>query len=147
MNDIVSCVIGLAIVVMLLGGGVFIGYSLIKKQRKLQLDLAELLRLLDRSQTDVAGLCSAAVAVDKRLALLESELGNLIGVVSMRDSEVTKANEPMDEIDEAGAAEQGYRLAIERIHDGADAEELVKHCGLTRDEAMLLLRLHGRNRV
>jgi hypothetical protein len=39
---------------------------------------------------------------------------------------------------------QGYAFAIEKIQRGVNIDELVKSCGLTRDEAVLLMRLHGK---
>jgi hypothetical protein len=39
---------------------------------------------------------------------------------------------------------QDYADAIQKIRCGAGVDELVKDCRLTRDEAVLLVRLHGR---
>lgn len=42
------------------------------------------------------------------------------------------------------ASPQGYQIAIRLARSGASAEELVGGCGLTRTEAELVRRLHGR---
>lgn len=104
-------------------------------QIKLKQDVLALTAQLERSSDDVAGLCSAAVAVDKRLATNESRLSDMLETISAphMSSQPSYDEEP-----------QGYELAIEKIRRGANVEELVKSCGLTRDEAVLLVRLHGR---
>jgi hypothetical protein len=45
-----------------------------------------------------------------------------------------------------GAPHRGYDLATRLARNGADLEELVSSCGITRHEAELLLRLHGKGR-
>ncbi|MGR8929481.1 MAG: DUF2802 domain-containing protein [Gammaproteobacteria bacterium] len=111
-----------------------------REHRRLKQQFRTLAAQVQRSSDDLVGLCSAAIAVDKRLAASELRLDGLLeNVVQMREPPA-----PMfiDEPDEEQS--QGYESAIERIHRGAGVEELVKTCGLTRDEAMLLFRLHGK---
>lgn len=40
-------------------------------------------------------------------------------------------------------AQRGYDMAVRLARNGAQADELVAHCGMTRHEAQLLVRLHG----
>jgi hypothetical protein len=45
------------------------------------------------------------------------------------------------------AAQRGYDMAVRLAKNGADAEELIANCGITRHEAELLVRLHGAART
>jgi hypothetical protein len=117
-----------------------------REQKKLRQDFRTLTTQLQRSHDDVAGLCSAAVAVDKRLALNESRLNNMLDSTKPEPqprSSAAPAYQEMTENEEE-QEQQGYELAIDKIRRGANVDELVKSCGLTRDEAVLLVRLHGR---
>ena len=44
------------------------------------------------------------------------------------------------------APQRGYEMATLLAKNGADADELMSNCGITRHEAELLVRLHGANR-
>jgi hypothetical protein len=44
------------------------------------------------------------------------------------------------------APQRGYDMATRLAKNGADADELMSNCGITRHEAELLVRLHGANR-
>lgn len=114
---------------------------LLLSHRKLQQELASLQSQIQRGNEDIAGLCSAAVAVDGRLAANEIRLGDVLSHMVALQQTPPVHHEP-EEIKHD--QEQGYQLAIAKIHQGANIDELVKACGLTRDEAMLLVRLHAR---
>jgi hypothetical protein len=43
---------------------------------------------------------------------------------------------------QAPPARQSYELAQQLAREGADVEQLVSRCGLSRDEARLVLRMH-----
>lgn len=78
---------------------------------------------------DISGLCSAALSVDQRIANDEKRLGELFGLIeSIKTQE--KSHQP-------------YHAAINLINSGADLEQLVAECGISREEAALLMRLHG----
>lgn len=136
MNDVVLIALSIVIALLLLMAAVLI--YLWRERNKLKQDIQALDKKLQGSIDDVAGLCSAAVTVDQRLALNESRL---TGVLENMHEPQTPAryDEPIEE-----EQPQGYELAIEKIRRGATVEDLVKSCGLTRDEAVLLVRLHGR---
>ena len=110
------------------------------EQKKLKQELQSLSAQLERSSGDVAGLCSAAVAVDNRLASNELRLDGLLENIAQIQEPSPPAiiEEPNEE------QPQGYESAIEKIRRGASVDDLVKTCGLTRDEAVLLFRLHGK---
>ncbi len=138
MDNQLLIIVGGAVALLMLAAGL-IGLMRQCRQLKLQLQLLE--KKIQRSGDDVAGLCSAAVAVDQRLAASEARLYQLMDNINQSAPPQAAAVEP-DEPAEA----QGYALAIEKIQRGASVDELVKSCALTRDEAMLLMRLHGGSR-
>lgn len=114
-----------------------------RQLKKLQQDCQSLRSQSQRSSDDVAGLCSAAIAVDKRLSANESQLSQLVNAGYTPQQTLPQQEEHV--VYEANDEEpQGYALAIEKIQRGVNIDELVKSCGLTRDEAVLLMRLHGK---
>lgn len=119
-------------------------YKLWRGQRKLEQNLQNLTAQNQRSSDDVAGLCSAALAVDKRLAANESMMQEIILTVRNAVQPVYHEAEQEPLAEEPLEQSQDYGMAIDKIRQGADVDDLVRICGLTRDEAMLLVRLHGR---
>lgn len=117
---------------------------LLREQKKLKRDYRALEDKLRLHGEDLAGLCSAAVEVDRHLAGNDARLDGLIDLVnayrSAPPAEPVAApafkNEPPGE----------YDNVIQKIRRGVDVDELVKDCGLTRDEAVLLMSLHGGRR-
>jgi len=112
-----------------------------REHRKLKQQLQTLTAQVQRSHDDLVGLCSAAVVVDKRLASGEIRLQDMLERLSLIQET------PFLQIDDEELEQepsQGYEKAIEKIQQGAEVDDLVKACGLTRDEAVLLLRLHGK---
>lgn len=141
MNDIVLLSVA-AMGVSLL----FMAFMLVRlwrEQKKLKQELQVTMAQLHRNSDDVAGLCSAAVAVDRRLAFNESRIGDMLAGVSQPQATESSVHEDDGQPEDEPA--QGYQLAIEKIRRGASIEDLVKTCGLTRDEAVLLMRLHGKH--
>lgn len=115
-----------------------------REHKKLKQEHQQLTKQIQRTHDDLAGLCAAAIAVDSRMAATENRLEYLIDHLG---SNQTAPSQPdIDETLELDQAPQGYGLAIEKIRQGASLEELVKTCALTRDEAVLLMRLHGKGR-
>jgi hypothetical protein len=115
---------------------------LLRQQHKLKQDCRLLAEQLQRNNEDVAGLCSAAVAVDQRLAANDARLADVIEAVNA----TYQAPQPVSVTNSIEELPQDYGDAIQKIRYGAGVDELVKDCGLTRDEAVLLIRLHGGKR-
>lgn len=111
---------------------------LLRDHKKLKNSYHLLAAQIQRNSDDVAGLCSAAVAVDQRMTMNEVRLDGLFELVS-----TSQLPQQAEEQHEEEPRAQGYDQAIEKIRRGANVDELVKSCGLTRDEALLLMRLHG----
>lgn len=112
-----------------------------REQKKLKQDIKTISAGLQRNADDVAGLCSAAVAVDKRLAACEARISDAMGDITVPQAQSSPSYDKEPDEEQA----QGYEYVIEKIRQGASVEDLVKYCGLTRDAAMLLMRLHGKH--
>jgi len=108
------------------------------EHKKLKQQLTVLTDEAERNNKDIAGLCSAAVSVDKRLLDNCGQLNDIVEKVSGLEQH---EHEYMPESDDN--QQQPYQNAIQLVKNGATAEELIQHCGLSRDEAVLLIRLHG----
>ncbi|ANE54189.1 MULTISPECIES: DUF2802 domain-containing protein [Methylomonas] len=113
---------------------------LVGSKKRLERELKVLEERLQRSNEDLAGLCSAAVAVDRRLAANDNRLNTIADRVNRPIQAAAPQPHPVQD-DPVPA--QGYEDVIQKIRRGADIDELVRDCGLTRDEALLLMRLHG----
>ena len=103
---------------------------LMRRYKKLRQDYIILSEHVERNNKDIAGLCSAAVCVDSRLSDNNAQLNGIVEKVTDFEQHEQQTSQP-------------YHSAIQKVRDGADAEELIQQCGLSREEAMLLIRLHG----
>ena len=103
---------------------------LILAHKKLRNDFISLSEYVERNNKDIAGLCSAAVFVDSRMSDNNAQLNGLIEKVADFEQHEQQSSQP-------------YHSAIQMVRNGADAEELIQQCGLSREEAVLLIRLHG----
>ncbi len=107
---------------------------LLQELGKLKRDYRVLSNDVARNNKDIAGLCSAAVSVDRRITHNNEQLKEVAEKVTDFEQYEQQASQP-------------YYGAIQRVRDGATVEELVQQCGLSREEAVLLMRLHGGRRV
>lgn len=115
---------------------------LLRQMGKLKLAHQALSKQLQRSDADLAGLCSAAIAVDHRLADNESQLVLLAEKICLQQQQQQPSSATPVTNDQSSPELEGYAKAIQMIVRGASAEELVKSCGMTRDEAMLLISVN-----
>jgi H+/gluconate symporter-like permease len=102
---------------------------LVRTHLQLKRNFKVVKQLLQGMTNDIAGLCSAAVAVDNRIVTTDEQLNALLA----RISEFQK-NEP--EL-------HPYSLDIQKVRSGASIGDLMQSSGLSHDEAALLIRLHG----
>lgn len=136
-----------AVIVLIFAG------LLIRQQRelnKLKYGQKLLEEQLRRNHDDLAGLCSAAVEVDQYLARNQAHINALTEVVNDFQYQAPPTSPPVSEpVVQPGKPNpndqvlQSYDSAIQKIRRGSGVDDLVKECGLTRDEAVLLMRLHG----
>jgi hypothetical protein len=144
MND--SVFLGFVVVAIILFALMTVSIFRLKREHKiLKQAVQALTEQIQRSSDDVAGLCSAAVAVDRRLSVYESCLRDM--QKSVESQQAQAVFQPEYDRESIGDVENEepkvYEKAIERIRRGSTIDELVRSCGLTRDEAVLLMRLHA----
>jgi hypothetical protein len=139
MTDEIKLLVLAAFLLLASGVIVIVLIRLWRKLKKLERDHEALKAQMQRSGDDVAGLCSAAIMVDRRVSDSEMQLNRLLD--HLENAQVSQPQSSGEALADDSA--QGYALAIERIRDGANLDDLVRNCGLTRDEAVLLMRLHG----
>ncbi len=84
--------------------------------------------LLKSVKNDLRALCSSAVGVGERVGRLEGRLRQL--------------SERQDQLDLREPSAQPYQQAIKLVHNGADVDEIVEACGLSRGEAELVMMMH-----
>ena len=103
---------------------------LMRGYKKLRQDYIILSKHVERNNKDIAGLCSAAVFVDSKLSDNNAQINGIVEKVTDFELHEQQASQP-------------YYDAIQKVRNGAVAEELIQQCGLSREEALLLIRLHG----
>ncbi len=113
-------------------GGAISLYFVYKQLRQ---NHSELKNEIDRINNDLAGICSAAVNMDTRL----TNNGDLLRGL-LEESVTPKKEEP-----EISA--QPYQEIIKLVQKGAETTELVHQFGVSFDEADLLIRLHGAEKI
>lgn len=113
------------------GGGVVAVMMVILKQHRLQRELRDLRDEVRMLKTDMKALFTGAAGMGSHLAQVEGRIKGL-----------TERHDPVD-FHEPGM--QNYNQAIDMVQRGADVDEVMRRCGLLREEAELLIRLHGNN--
>ncbi|MBI3771237.1 MAG: DUF2802 domain-containing protein [Gammaproteobacteria bacterium] len=123
--DTISAIIVFSLIGVLLLGGMI----LIRRQRRLNRELNSACLRIKVIENELRALYAGAAGVGTHLARVESKLGNL----SYRQ----------DQMDVHDPSVQTYNQAIEMAQRGASVTDLMKRCHLLREEAELLVRLHG----
>lgn len=121
MGSLVLIAIGLAVVLA-------VAVLLAKKQSRLERALAENQERVDRLMDELKALYAGAAGQGSHIARIEAQMNQL--------------SERQEQLDVKDPTSQSYSEAIELIQSGASIDELVRH-GLRREEAELLMRLHG----
>ncbi len=106
---------------------------LVFEYKKLKQEYQTLSEYIQRNSTDIAGLCSAAVSVDKQISLNDQKFNDIFE--KLAEFEVQQQQQQN--------VSQPYHSAIQMVKNGAVEEELIEQCGLSKEEAILLIRLHG----
>ena len=88
---------------------------------------------LQRLTDDLAALCRASAGAGDHVVKLEQQLRRVM--------------DRQDQWELRAGSDRSYQQAIQMVHHGAGAEELVRNCGLTRGEADLIVMLHGMART
>jgi len=103
---------------------------LFNEHKKLKQRFDTLSTSVEQNNKDIAGLCSAAVSVDSSLLESHEQLKSMKEILTDLEQHEQQTAQP-------------YYSAIQRVREGAGVDELTQECGLSQDEAVLLIRLHG----
>jgi len=110
--------------ILLLIGGIMLAV----RQRITRAELEKSKSEIKFLKNELQALYAGAAGVGGHLARVESQLHNV--------------SDRQEQLDVRDSATLSYSEAIELVHQGADEEELMARCGLLREEAELLIRLH-----
>ena len=91
--------------------------------------ITKLESMLDELQNDFNALCSGTVGIGKRIGRLESR--------------TRQQAERQSRLEHQAPDLQNYGNAARLANKGADMDELMEHCGLSRGEAELILFLNS----
>ena len=103
---------------------------------------------LEAYRNDLAGLCTAALAMDRHMDMNDAQLQQLMEQIASlpTTSSATVAAPSAVSREPSPAAElHPYGSVIQKVRSGASIAELMQSAGLSHDEAALLIRLHGAN--
>jgi len=121
----------LIVLVMALAAGLAVQYRALDSIKRNASDLADSLRLaqdrVKQMEQELGALCSASVGAGDHLMRLEQQ--------------VRRINERQNVLEMRSVSDRPYAHASELVHKGADIEELMEACGLTRGEAELLVMM------
>ena len=105
-------------------------------------------RMLDRFRRDAAELGDNLRLAQDRVQQIEQEMGALCSAsvgagdhLVRLEQQVRRINERQSALEMRSVSERPYAQASELVHKGADIEELMEACGLTRGEAELLVMM------
>ncbi|UCE76418.1 MAG: DUF2802 domain-containing protein [Gammaproteobacteria bacterium] len=121
----------LILLVMALSAGLALQYRALDRIKRNASELADSLRLaqdrVKQMEQELGALCSASVGAGDHLMRLEQQ--------------VRRINERQNVLEMRSVGDRPYAQASELVHKGADIEELMEACGLTRGEAELLVMM------
>ena len=119
------------LLVIALSAGLAAQYRVLDRIRRNASNLADSLRLaqdqVKQMEQELGALCSASVGAGDHLMRLEQQ--------------VRRINERQNVLEMRSVGDRPYAQASELVHKGADIEELMEACGLTRGEAELLVMM------
>ncbi|MGZ8095890.1 MAG: DUF2802 domain-containing protein [Methylosarcina sp.] len=105
---------------------------LVRSYLKLKNNYQVLLSTVQGNSKDIADLYSSAVTTESRLVTANEQLRALSAQISAVQ-QVKHIADP-------------YSTIIHKVRNGANIDDLMRDCNLCRDEAVLLIRLHGSNK-
>ncbi len=124
---------GVTIVVMLMAF-----FWLVRTQLKLKHDYQLLNDIVHGNSNDIAGLCSAALTVDSRIAIVDNRIAVTDGQIDDLAAKIADSEQNQND-----HSDHPYSIDIRKVKSGASVNELMQSSGLSHDEAALLIRLHG----
>jgi hypothetical protein len=122
---------GVIIVAML-----FALFWLVRAQLKIKRDYQLLSDIVHGHSNDIAGLCSAALTIDSRIATVDNR-------IAVTDEQIDDLAAKLADVEQNDQSSHPYSGDIRKVRSGASVDELMQNSGLSHDEAALLIRLHG----
>jgi len=122
---------GMVIVIMLM-----VLFWLVRAQLKLKHEYQALNDIVHANSNDIAGLCSAALTVDNRIATVDNR-------IAVTDEQIDDLAAKLADVEQHDQSSHPYSGDIRKVRSGASVDELMQNSGLSHDEAALLIRLHG----
>ncbi len=129
---------GVTIVVMLIAL-----FWLVRIQLKLKRDYQVLNGIVHSNSNDIAGLCSAALTVDSRIATVDDRIATVGNRIAVADGQIDDLAAKIADTEHNDQPDHPYSIDIRKVKSGASVNELMQNSGLSHDEAALLIRLHG----
>ena len=125
-------------------------FWLVRAQLKLKHDYQVLNGIVHGNSNDIAGLCSAALTVDSRIATVDDRIAIVDNRIATVDNRIAVTDGQIDDLaakiadtEHNDQPDHPYSIDIRKVKSGADVNELMQNSGLSHDEAALLIRLHG----
>lgn len=111
--------------------GLFYQSYALRNAKRLSIDLEEtekgLQQRIQQLEQELGALCSASVGAGEHVVKLEQQ--------------VQRITERQNQLELRAASERPYSQASQLVNRGADINELMETCGLTRGEAELLVMM------
>lgn len=132
-NPLIAALVieGVVILIMLV-----VLFWLVRAQLKLKQDYQALTDIVHGNSNDIAGLCSAALTVDSRIAAVDNW-------IDVTDGHINDLAAKLADVEQNDQSDHAYSVDIRKVRSGASIDELMRSSGLSHDEAALLIRLHG----
>jgi len=132
-NSLIAALIVEGVMIVIMLGMLF---WLVRAQLKLKQDYQVLNDIVHGNSNDIAGLCSAALTIDSRIATVDSR-------IAVTDGQIDDLAAKIAEVEQNDQSSHPYSGDIRKVRSGASVNELMQNSGLSHDEAALLIRLHG----
>ncbi|MGZ5026962.1 MAG: DUF2802 domain-containing protein [Methylobacter sp.] len=111
-------------------------FWLVCAQLKIKRDYQVLRDIVHGNSNDIAGLCSAALTIDSRIATVDNR-------IAVTDEQIDDLAAKIADVEQNDQSSHPYSGDIRKVRSGASVDELMQNSGLSHDEAALLIRLHG----
>lgn len=100
-------------------------------------------RRVSRLQKELVDASSRLVRLEEEARAMVSGAAGLSDHLAKLQAQLKRVGERQDELEMREPQSQAYEYAITMARRGASREEIIRSCGLVRDEAELLVRMYG----
>ncbi|HEY8096050.1 MAG TPA: DUF2802 domain-containing protein, partial [Methylobacter sp.] len=124
MNNLLMAVLiieGVTIVVMLVAL-----FWLVRAQMKLKHDYQVLNDIVHGNCNDIAGLCSAALTVDNRIATVDNRIATVDNRIAVTDGQIDDLAAKIADSEQNDHSDHPYSIDIRKVKSGASVNELMQ---------------------